>query len=468
MKKKYVKTPERVLVSATAEQIADPKVEKFEVEVPDAAPPVGPMEELTGLIRDLAGDVKSVVDKQKEQLAAYEKAAQRGFILPGVKPPEDSPAFTAFMSQYEKNAKISGMSVKDAEAFFGDYDLAVQGKELQDKIRHPLHIIDEATRIEMAKFYCLLLRAGKDPRAMSKFIDVYGKAVDTPVGDTGNVFPLPKPIEAEILAFAREVSVLLQYCRVWPMTSDKMGVPSETGAVTVGWGNETSESEPEVTEVELSADELSAYSVVKNATLADSISDIVGWLNSALAEAAGLELDNQGFNGTGSLNGASFYGLLNATYGAYYPVVLASNLIAEMTADDLSLMISKLDGLKKQGARFFMHGQILHYIRTLKDQQDRPIFVETIGSAVPGSIWGFPYSEAIKMPSTQAANSPFILFGNLRYFALGRRVDTATLSVNPYLLWTTNRTAFKLYQRWAMKVGLRKGFARLLTGEEES
>lgn len=467
MKKKYVKTPDGVMVTATEEQIADPKVEKFEVEVEEPVSPVDPMKELAGLIRDLAGDVKSVVDKQKEQLAAYEKAAQRGFVLPGAKPPEDSPAFEGFRNVYDRNAKAAGMSAKEAEEFFGEYDLAFQGKELQDKLRHPLHIIDEDTRIEMAKFYCLMLRAGKDPRAMTKFIDTYGrlsKATDTPIGDSGNTFPLPKPIEAEILAFAREVSVLLQYCRVWPMTSDKMGVPSETGAVTVGWGNTTAEHEPEVTEVELSANELSAYSVVKNATMADSVSDIVGWLNACLSEAAGQELDNQGFNGSGS----PFYGLLVATYGAYYSVTLASHLIAEMTADDLSKMVSYLDGAKKQGARFFMNGQILHYVRTLKDLNERPIFVETIGSAVPGSIWGFPFSEVPKMPSTQAANSPFILFGNLRYFSLGRRLDVATLSVNPYLLWTTNRTAFKLYQRWAMKVGLRKGFTRLLTGEEES
>lgn len=465
MKKKYIKTPEGVFVMATAEQIANPNIEKFEIEVAD--PPIAqdnPMKELEGIIRGLAGDVRSVVDKQKEQLAAYEKVAQRGFILPGAKPPEDSPAFGAFVSLYERNAKAAGLSTKEAIEFFGEYDLALQGKELQDKLRHPLHIVDEATRIEMAKFYCLLLRAGHDPRAMVKFIDTYGKATDTPIGDVGNVFPLPKPIEAEILAFAREVSVLLQFCRVWPMTSDKMGVPSETGATSVAWGNETIEHEPEVTEVELAATELSAYSVVKNATLMDTVSDIVGWLNSGLAEAAGLELDKQGFIGSGS----PYYGLLNATYGAYYAVVLASTLIAEMTADDLSKMIAALDGLKKQGARFFMHGQILHFVRTLKDDQARPIFVETIGSAVPGSIWGYPFSEVIKMPSTQAANSPFVLFGNLRYFALGRRLDVATLGVNPYLLWKTNRTAFKLYQRWAMKVGLRKGFSRLLTAEEES
>lgn len=421
--------------------------------------PLDPMKELEGIIRELAGDVKEVVEKQKEQLEAYERVAQKGFVLPGPKPPEDSPAFGPFVSIYEKNAKMAGLSVKEAEEIFGEYDLAIQGKELQDKLRHPLHIVDEATRLEMAKYYCLLLRASRDPRAMTKFIDLYGRVEKTPIGDPGNVFPLPKPIEAEILSFARESSVLLQFARVWPMTSDKMGIPAESSSVSVAWGNTTPQSEPGITEVELDTEELSAYSVVKNTTLADTASDIVGWLNSCLAEAAGLELDNQGFNGSGS----PFHGLLSAAQGAFYSVVGAPS-IADITAENLSEMISKLDGQRKLGARFFMHGQILHFVRTLKDQSDRPIFVETIGSPVPGSIWGYPYSEVIVMPSQNAANSPFIVFGNLRYFALGRRLGVATLSINPYQLWTTNRTAFKLYQRWAMKVALRKGFVRYVTG----
>jgi HK97 family phage major capsid protein len=134
-----------------------------------------------------------------------------------------------------------------------------------------------------------------------------------------------------------------------------------------------------------------------------------------------------------------------------------------ITADDLSLMIAKLDGLKKQGARFWMHGQILHYIRNLKDSNDRPIFIETVGAPMSGTIWGYPYSEVIKMPSTSGANTAFVAFGNLRYFSVGRRLDTTTLQVDPYGLWTTNRTRFKLYQRWGMKIGLANGFVRLLT-----
>lgn len=460
MKKLYFKTAEGVYRTPTEEELkAGVNLVEIETADPSVDPP-DPMKQLEGLIRDIAKNAKEAQDKADAKMEALQKAIQLKFPIAGAEklPPEDSPDRNEAENIYERNAKMAGMTAKEAEAFFGDYDLAVQGRMLQDKVAHPNHVIDEPTRIEMAKFYLLMLRAAADPRAREKFIDTYGR-FKTNIGDVGNTFPLPKPLESEILAFARESSVLLQYARVWPMTSDKMGVPAESTSTSVSWGNTTPVSDPAATEVELVAEELSAYSTVRNATLADTVSDIVGWINQCMAEAAGLELDNQGFNGTGT----PFYGLLTTT-GAGYSVVLSGSSYTTLDVVRLSNMIAKLDGMKKIGARFFMHGQLLHQVRILRDSQGMPIFYPgNIAGAAPPTIMGYPYSEVIKMPSTDGANTAFAVFGNLRYYAVGRRLDIATLTVNPYLYWTTNRTSFKLYQRWAMKSGLKNGFVRMLT-----
>lgn len=446
MKKLYIKTAEGVLVSATPEQIADAKVEKFTLEVPDppAAPAEDPIKELTGLIQAMAGDIKSTKEGVEAKLAAYQEAAKKGFPLSN--PDLGRPNETAD-------------EVKD---FLGHYDLAFQGKELMDKFRHPTHVIDEPTRVEMAKFFALFIRATihQDNKAREKYWQYFGPKLKTSIGDSGNAFPLPDIVETEILFFAREASVVLQYARIWPMTSDKHSIPAESSAVSVSWGNTTQKSEPGITEVELEANELSAYSTVKNATLMDARSDIVSWLAGALAEAAGLEIDNQAFNGTGT----PFYGILSApSNGAGYSVVLGGSAFTDLDFTHLSEMIAKLDGLKKQGARFWMSGSILHYVRILKDDNNRPIFYETVGSPTSGTILGFPYSEVVKMPSTDAANTAFLAFGNLRYLGVGRRLDVTTLSVDPYGEWTTNRTRYKLYQRWGIKIGLRNGLVRMLT-----
>jgi HK97 family phage major capsid protein len=452
MKKKYVRTAEGALILASAEQLADEKIIKFDVEIPDDHSETSdPIKELGNLIRSLSGDIKTRSEEMIASVKASQEAQRRGF-----------PIFNPD-GGIVSGAVPTGMTEEEAKSFFGHYSLAHQGVELRRRIEARGGTLDEAKRIEMAKFFLLFYRSEvmKDPRAHMKFWDYFGPQFvgKTAVGDTGNVFPLPEILEAEILAHAREVSVLLQYAAVREMVSEKQSFPAETGATSVGWGNTTSEHEPTISEVELDANELSAYSVVKNATLADTRSDIVSWLTAGLAEAAGQELDNQGFNGTGS----PFYGLLGATNGSGYSVVLSGSSFSDITADDFSSMIAKLDGLKKQGARFFMNGAILHYVRTLKDDQSRPIFQQMVGMPVPGVIYGYPYSEVVKMTGTTGANTAFMVFGNLRFYAVGRRLDTASLSVDPYGLWTTNRTRFKLYQRWAEKVGLTTAFVRCLT-----
>jgi len=446
MKKKYVKSDTGVLILATPEQIADVNIEKFEVEErPNVASP-DPIAELTGIVREMAtsiGTIQERAERQEASIAAYRDAQNRGFFPPN-----------------PQNGPTNDSASPELKECMGHYDLAFQGKELMSKIVHPNHNIDEKTRLEMAKFFALFLRHTlfQDWRAKDQFWKHFGPQIKTAIGDSGNAFPLPDIVDAEILAFAREVSVVLQYARIWQMSSDKQSFPSETAAADVAWGNTTSQSEPGITEVELDANELSAYSVVKNATLMDARSDIVSWLTQALAEAAGQELDNQTFNGSGS----PFFGILAPT-GAGYSVTLGGSSFSDITFTDLSAMIAKLDGMRKQGARFWMHGQGLHLIRTLKDDQHRPIFYDTVGSPTSGTILGYPYSEVMKMPSTTGADTAFMAFGNLRYFGVGRRLDVATLSADPYGLWTTNRMRYKLYQRWGMKIGLRNGFVRMLT-----
>jgi HK97 family phage major capsid protein len=84
------------------------------------------------------------------------------------------------------------------------------------------------------------------------------------------------------------------------------------------------------------------------------------------------------------------------------------------------------------------------------------------------TIWNYPYSEVISMPglSDSAVNTPFIIFGDLQNLAVGRRVQSMALEVNRLATeaWTGNKTWFKIYQRWGMKIGLEKAFVRIKTG----
>ena len=469
----YVKTEKGILRLATQDEILGNAIALYDAEGNevrqasdaggDPPAPVGnvlpikstPMDELTDLIKSMVtkmGNVQEKVEQQEQQIAAFNAATKNGWPMAKAEP---------------------GATPDEQKAIFAPYNLAKQGQRLVDKLSHPGCFIADDVRQEMAKYYISLLKVGAkrtpDPRDVVAFNDMYGQPTadqKTALGDTGNVFPVPDIVDAEILHFAREVSVVLQYARMWEMTSEKQSFPVESAGVTVAWGNTTANSDPTVAEFELDAEELSAYSIVRNTTLADSRSDIVSWLHEMMAEAAGLELDNVAFNGDGTSTYANCSGLLTAACG--YSIVMASGSTAfsSMTGTTLSSMIAKLDGLKKQGARWWLHGEVLHFVRDLKDTNNRPIFTDTIGSPVPGTIWGYPYSETIKMVSTSAANTAYIVFGNLKYFGIGKRLGSTALSVDPYGLWTTNRTRFKIYQRWGLGIALGNGFVRLVTAAE--
>jgi HK97 family phage major capsid protein len=419
-----------------------------------------PVAQLNGVVKEMLGGAVAMKEAEqkwetmfaemKAQQEALQKASAGGFPI----------------------SLSGGGSESDMDSLlFKDFALAKQCRKLMEKpIIHSQYKMTEEKREMLAKYFLLFLKAGfmQDPLAIMEFRKRYGELDmerKTVIGDAGNTFPVPDIVMEEILYFAREVSVVLQEASVVEMTSEKQSYPLETSSVTVGWGNTTSESEPGISEVELTAVELSAYSAIRNMTLADARSDIVSWLAGNMAEAVGLELDNSAFNGDGTETYGGTSGMLTAACG--YSVVMGSGSTAfsQMDATTLSEMIAKLDGLRKQGAKYYMHGSNIHYVRSLKDDNGRPIFFENVGSPAPPTIWGYPYREVIKMPSTTAANTAFATFGNLKNFLAGRRLGATALQVDPYGLWTTNRTRFKIYQRWGNKIGLANGLVRLLTAE---
>ena len=473
MKEYFVKAEDGTFIKATDAQVKDPSIqlhdqEGKEVKREASTPPpsgsnlnlgIDAVKELTGLISDLVVNQRALSDRVKEigdSVAAYKAWQSRSGGLP---------------LPLGQNAEAEAKE-KMGSSF--PYDLALQGKGLSERVFRGKKLITEEKRIEIAKYFVSFLKAAvlQIPGANSEYRAKYGsvikgyeKATSTDLGDTGNVFPVPNPVESEILGFAREDSVVLQFARIWDMISEKQTFPAEVSSPTVSWGSTTSESNPAVGEVELSAVELSAYSAVRNTTLQDTRSDIVTWLTELMAEAVGQELDNVAFNDdtTKLLNG-----LLITTLGNTIGMGVQQIDFTDLTATHLSEMIMKLPGKRKRNARYFFNGEILHLIRTLKDKNDRPIFVDTVGSLLSPTIWNYPYSEVLSMPalSDSAPNTPFIIFGDLQNLAVGRRVQSMALEVNRLATaaWTGNKTWFKIYQRWGMKIGLEKAFVRIKTG----
>lgn len=338
------------------------------------------------------------------------------------------------------------------------YKMAYQGRDLLNRPSfkseaHPI-IADPDKREEFAKFLINVVKAKMHQDPIAKAALQEGTAAE-------GGYVVPDEYTDEILAFAREQSFALQLCRIWPMSGDVRRVPAESGAVSVAWTDEESaatESEPTLAEVVLTAKRLDAFSIASNELIQDANVDIVSWLTELFAEAMGQELDNQVLNGTGS----PWSGLLTAKAG--YSVVMAAGEtnFSSISADDLSEMISKVPSRRRVNARFFIHRTVLHYIRTLKDSNNDYIYAKP-GNGVPARVWEYPYLESEKAPSTTGADTAFVAFGDLRYFALGRRLQSMSLDLDPYGKFTEYQTRFRIVNRWGGSVGLANAFVRLLT-----
>jgi len=410
---------------------------------------------LIEVIEDLAKQTAGL----NAYLEAKEKAEEEQAKIAEAVEKQKAGTFQMWDTSHLGDDPVKGFIEKELGRSISRLGLRLMDKQLRG---HKYRIEDHAVREQIAKYMVLFVEAAvkEDYRARQLFDQEYGhlRREKTAIGDPGNLWPMPDVVEDEVVRFAREESLILQQGTVVEMGPGKLSLPVESAGVSVTWSSTAAASDPTITEVELDPQEVGAYSTVRNKTLYDANYDIVSWLTELFAEAMGLELDNQAWNGTG--NPCS--GLLTAWCGHSVVMGAGSTSFANTTADLLSEMIQKLDGRRKQNASFHMHGLAMHYVRTLKDSNGRPIFYEPAGNKPP-TIYGFPYYENTKCPGTDAANTAFLTFGNLRYFWVGRRVGSMALHVDPYGLFVENKTRFKLWNMWDLEAALTTAFVRMLT-----
>lgn len=413
-------------------------------------PDLQKQEELRGLLREvMSEEIEKALEAQEQRYEERIKAIEEMTA-------EQREKLEKLESQPARPAKIAVPGGGSVDVLYRGHRLDIQGREPIFG-KSVIEVMGEEKKERYAKFLIDVIEARHNGDAEAKAALQEGTAAE------GGIV-VPEEFTSEILAFARLQSFALRDCRVWPMSTDTRQIPAEDGAVSVNWTAEEggiTESEPTLAEVTLSAKRLDAYSKVSNELLMDAGVDIVSWLTELFAEAIGQELDNQVLNGTGS----PCSGVLTAACGN--SVVLGSGEVSfsSIDADDLSNCIASLPVNRIAGARWYFHRTLLHVFRTLKDSNNNYIYAKP-GAGVPPTIWEYPYTLSEKAPGTSTgsqANKAPIVFGNMRYFALGRRLQSMTLDLDPYGLFTNYQTRFRIVNRWGMSIGLPGGFCRIVT-----
>lgn len=294
--------------------------------------------------------------------------------------------------------------------------------------------------------------------------DFVAKAAMAEGTTTTGGFLVPTEYQWDVIMLSRDKTWALQECAVVQMGTNDLRLPTETALATVNWNTEANaatESEPTVGQVQLTAKKLDAFAKVSNELLMDSYVDVAGMLANQFSYGVSLELDNQVLNGDGTKLGS---GVLTAAAG--FSVVFANGLgstnFSAISGDNLSLAAESPDEMYIPGGKFVFNKLIMHYIRTLKDSQNRYIYAQP-GNGVPGTIWEYPYIMSSKGPKVTAVSTAYVAFGNWKYYYIGRRVGAMMIEVDPYGFFTSSQTQYRMVTRWGGKIAQANAFCRILT-----
>jgi len=318
---------------------------------------------------------------------------------------------------------------------------------------------------EYSKFLISVIRAKKynDQEAHQHLKEFYTnlktEQLQEGTSDEGG-YLVPEEYKMDIINLAREQFFALRECTVVPMARNSMKLPKEATLAAVAWHSEEgtiTAGEPTFAELDLDTKRLDGYARVTNELLQDSMIDIAGILSEQFSYAINEELDNQVLNGTGD----PVSGLLTAAAG--FSTALTGDDFSTLSADNLSAAIYKVvPGYEKGNGKFVLGRLGLHYTRILKDSNNGYVFAKP-GNGVPGTVWEYPYILSTKVTNTSAASTALAIFGNFKYFYIGNRIGSMSLDVDPYGLFTTYATRFRIVTRWALAIAQSGAFCRITT-----
>lgn len=287
------------------------------------------------------------------------------------------------------------------------------------------------------------------------------KAANQEGTDSEGGYLVPVEYQWDMVQLARNKTFCLNECDVIQMNSSSLKLPKELTLASVAWTAEEGQitsGEGTFDQVSLTASRLDGLATVSNELLQDSAIDVSSMLAEQFSYAILAELDNQVLAGTGS----PVSGLMKGTVGTSVVMGSGSAHFSMLTGTEFSKMITSLEGGYMEGAKFVLHRNVLHYIQMLSDDNGRPIFVFP-NQAVGGTIYGYPYIVSEKAIGTSAASTVAAVFGNLKNWAIGRRLGVMSLDVDPYGKFDYYQTRFRMVTRWGLANKNTSAFVSVVT-----
>jgi len=400
------------------------------------------MEKFAETIDGLKGsvaDLTAKVDEQKEfdLDAALEKALRDKFEAPEPMPAE----------QQKKRAKGYGFYQARKEVAAGNVA--------------PVPNWDLDTELKFADFVVAI--KDNDQNAIRK---AYGDAPYTETTGYGG-YLVPEEFRAELIRLSYLRSWAMQHCRILPMSTDNMVIPTLSSGYTAAWGSiNTQKTDTRVTfgQVSLTAEKLIGVSLVPNELLGDSALPVASIIANEFAESFANKIDEEVITGDSTDSGNhKFNGWQNASSvnevqpSAGDDTPTAAELISEA---NLLSMVGQLDDRELMGARWVMHPTAWAVVRAIEDGSSSKIV--RLNENYKYDLLGFPVDLSNNAPSVSALTNDesYVFFGNPQHIIIGDRMQF-TMASSDGNRFSYDQTAFRATQRLAIAVAIPSALVRL-------
>ena len=312
------------------------------------------------------------------------------------------------------DAKLAAVETKSAEAAKADAAKVTDRLDkIEAKMQRPATAANDDNKVLETKAaakasFSAYARTGRGELSATEI-----KAMTTG-DDTTAGYLVPPEISAELLTLLTQYSPIRSAARVGVTGSTAVKMAIRLGLTNASWEGETQpegDSNPVFGQLEIPVFGMKTAVPVSVQTLEDSVQDIAGIINQALAEDFGKKEGSAFVNGTGIGQPRGF--MVHPDVGS-----VANGHATVLQVNGLIDLFHSVPAAYRSNGTWVLNSTSIAAVRKLVSTSGVPLWQDSLAAGNPPTILGRPVMEAIDMPGIASATFP-IAFGD---FSNGYRI----------------------------------------------